>query len=157
MIVSAPISGRLVGSRGARPSLLIAGCALTSSTLILCTLSLTTPLLQLLAAYALFGLGLGMVNPAITNSAVAGMPLSQAGVAAAIASTGRQVGAALGVAVAGTVLDLGHVAPSGFALATHPVWAIMTLCGVLVVLVGWSSATSWAHNSAAAVVSLLKE
>ncbi len=157
MIVSAPISGRLVGSRGARPSLLIAGGALTSSTLILCTLSLTTPLLQLLAAYALFGLGLGMVNPAITNSAVAGMPLSQAGVAAAIASTGRQVGAALGVAVAGTVLNARQSTTGGFAQATHPVWAIMTLCGVLVLLVGWSSATTWAHNSAAAVASLLQE
>ena len=35
-----------------------------------------TPLAGLLAAYALFGLGLGMVNPAIANSAVAGMPLA---------------------------------------------------------------------------------
>jgi anti-sigma factor RsiW len=41
-------------------------------------------------SYLSFGLALGMVNPAITNNAVAGMPLSQAGVAAAIASTGRQ-------------------------------------------------------------------
>jgi hypothetical protein len=39
----------------------------------------------LVAAYALFGVDLGMVNPAISNNAVAGMPLSQAGVAAAIA------------------------------------------------------------------------
>lgn len=142
---------------GALDEVKIRGCALTSSTLILCTLSLTTPLLQLLTAYALFGVGLGMVNPAITNSAVAGMPLSQAGVAAAIASTGRQVGAALGVAVAGTVLKAGHVAARGFAQATHPVWGLMTLCGVVVVLVSWSSATTWAHNSAVAVASLLTE
>ena len=46
-----------------------------------------------------------MVNPAITNNAVAGMPLAQAGVAAAIASTCAQVGAALGVAIAGTVVS----------------------------------------------------
>ena len=54
-----------------------------------------------------------MVNPAITNNAVAGMPLAQAGVAAAIASTSRQVGAALGVAVAGTVVAASRAASGG--------------------------------------------
>jgi MFS family permease len=84
-------------------------------------------------AYALFGLGLGMVNPAITNSAVAGMPLSRAGVAAAITSTGPQVGAALGVAVAGTVAAT-HATKTDFAQATHVIWWVMTGCGVIVLL-----------------------
>ena len=35
-------------------------------------------------AYVVFGLGFGTVNPPITNTAVAGMPASQAGVAAAV-------------------------------------------------------------------------
>ena len=87
-------------------------------------LSAGTPLVLLLLAYGLFGLALGMVNPAITNNAVAGMPLSQAGVAAAIASTGRQVGAALGVAVAGTVAAASHAKGLDFAQATHPIWWI---------------------------------
>ena len=42
-----------------------------------------------------------MVNSAITNTAIVGVPSSQAGVAAAIASTSRQVGTALGVAAPG--------------------------------------------------------
>ena len=41
--------------------------------------------------------GFGMMNAPITNTAVSGMPTSQAGVAAAVASTSRQVGSALGV------------------------------------------------------------
>ena len=57
----------------------------------------------LLPAYFLFGIGFGMVNPPITNTAVMGMPEAQAGVAAAVASTSRQVGQTLGVAVAGAI------------------------------------------------------
>ena len=154
MMVSAPLSGRLVGRYGTRPSLLAAGGAFLLSTWMLTRLSTGTPLALLLLAYALFGLGLGMVNPAITNNAVAGMPLSQAGVAAAIASTGRQVGAALGVAVAGTVVAASHAKGLDFTQATHPIWWIMTGCGALVLLLGWASNTPWAHSSTGRVAHL---
>jgi MFS family permease len=154
MMVSAPLSGRLVGRYGTRPSLLAAGGAFLLSTWMLTRLSTGTPIALLLLAYALFGLGLGMVNPAITNNAVAGMPLSQAGVAAAIASTGRQVGAALGVAVAGTVVAASHAKGLDFTQATHPIWWIMTGCGALVLLLGWASNTPWAHSSTGQVAHL---
>jgi EmrB/QacA subfamily drug resistance transporter len=155
MMVCAPLSGRLVGSHGTRPSLLAAGAGFLLSTLVLTRLSVSTPMVLILLAYVLFGVGLGMVNPAITNNAVAGMPLSQAGVAAAIASTGRQVGAALGVAVAGTVVSASHAKGSDFTLATHPIWWIMTGCGAIILLLGWASNTSWAHASTGRVASLL--
>ncbi len=45
-----------------------------------------------IVAYVVFAVGFGMLNAPITNAAVSGMPNSQAGVAAAIASTSRQVG-----------------------------------------------------------------
>lgn len=120
-------------------------------------LSLTTPLLSLTSAYLLFGVGLGMVNPAITNSAVAGMPLSQAGVAAAIASTGRQVGAALGVAIAGTVVSSSYTHRGLFTQATHPIWWIMTAAGAVILLLGWASSTPWARASKGRVAALLQE
>jgi EmrB/QacA subfamily drug resistance transporter len=147
MMLSAPLSGRLVGRYGTRLPLLAAGTAFLLSTLILTRLSVSTPLLLLISAYMLFGLGLGMVNPAITNNAVAGMPLSQAGVAAAIASTGRQVGAAMGVAVAGTVVAASHAKGSNFTQATHAIWWIMTGCGVVVLLLAWAANTPWAQAS----------
>jgi hypothetical protein len=59
----------------------------------------TTSVGYLLAAYFVFGVGAGLANPPITNTALSGMPPSQAGVAAAIASTSRQVGMTPGVAV----------------------------------------------------------
>jgi EmrB/QacA subfamily drug resistance transporter len=147
MMLSAPLSGRLVGRYGTRLPLLAAGTAFLLSTLILTRLSVSTPLVLLISAYMLFGLGLGMVNPAITNNAVAGMPLSQAGVAAAIASTGRQVGAAMGVAVAGTVVAASHAKGSNFTQATHAIWWIMTGCGVIVLLLAWAANTPWAQAS----------
>src|SRR5580698_4571271 len=114
MMVGSPWSGRLIGRYGTRPSLYAAGTFFLLSTLLMTQLTRGTPLAVLLAAYALFGLGLGMVNPAIANSAVAGMPLAQAGVAAA-----------LGVAIAGTVVSSSRAKGSSFALATHPIWWIM--------------------------------
>ena len=148
LMLSAPLSGRLVGSHGPRLSLLSAGAAFLLSALTLTGLSATTPFLLLMLSYVLFGLALGMVNPAITNNAVAGMPLSQTGVAAAIASTGRQVGASLGVAIAGTVVSTTHENGLDFARATHPIWWGMVGCGVIILLLGWASTTSSARASA---------
>ena len=57
----------------------------------------------LLVSYVALETGTGLVNPAITNNAVSGMPQSQAGVAAAIASRSQQVGSALGAATPSVV------------------------------------------------------
>ena len=157
MIVCAPWSGRLVGSFGTRPSLVAAGIAFLVSTLMLTGLTQQTSPGWLLAAYALFGVGLGMVNPAITDSAVAGMPLSQAGVAAAIASTSRQVGAAIGVAVSGTVVAVSNAHGTDFTTATHAIWWVMTACGAAVFILGFAANTSWARASTGRVMQLLDE
>lgn len=157
MMVCAPLSGRLVGNRGLRLPLLISGSGFLLSALLLTHLSAGTPLAQILIAYALFGIGLGMVNPPIANSAVAGMPLSQAGVAAAIASTSRQVGAALGVAVAGTVAAAAHRDVVHFAEATHPVWWAMTTISVVILMLGFISNAPWVLSSAERVKAELIE
>lgn len=154
MMISAPYSGRMVGACGPMPSLLLAGIGFTLGTGLLTQLGDATPIALLLVAYLLFGLGLGMVNPAISNSAVAGMPLSQAGVAAAIASTGRQVGAALGVAVAGTVVHVSHARHGDFARATHPVWWAMVAGGVVVLVAAVLSNSEWSKHSTERVAHL---
>jgi hypothetical protein len=95
-----------------------------------------------------------MINPAISNNAVAGMPLAQAGVAAAIASTSRQVGAALGVAIAGTVVSISRSSGSDFSHATHPIWWAMSVAGAIILATGWISTTPWAQASTRKVASL---
>ncbi len=157
MTICSTWSGRLVGVHGPQPSLLVAGVGFLASTLILTGLNQETSVAWLAAAYALFGVGLGMVNPAITNSAVAGMPLSQAGVAGAITATSRQVGAALGVAVSGTVVAASRVHGMDFTTATHAIWWVMTACGAVVLALGFASNTAWARSSTERVAHLLDE
>ena len=122
VLVFAPISGRLVARRGAAAVAgRCAGTAVMVASVMLTRLTPTTATGYLLGAYFLFGLGSGLVNPPITNTAVSGMPASQAGVASAIASTSRQVGMTLGVAVLGAISGgtiSGAIGPS-FAAATH--------------------------------------
>ena len=153
-VVFAPISGWLVGHRGPRVPLVVAGTMLTASGLILSRLGTSTSTAQLLIGYLVFGLGFGMLNAPITNAAVSGMPRSQAGVAAAIASTSRQVGASLGVAIAGTVLTARLVGPleTGFVDAARLCWYIIAGCGALVLILGLITTSAWARRTADALV-----
>jgi len=113
-------------------------------------LDAATSLEWLLASYLLFGLGFGLVNAPIANTALSGMPRSQAGVAAGIASTSRQVGAALGVAVVGSVLSSGLAGSlrTGFVTASHPAWWIVAGCGLAVLGIGWLTTGHWAVGTA---------
>ncbi|MFK4122886.1 hypothetical protein [Streptomyces longwoodensis] len=53
-------------------------------------------MLLLLAAYLFIGIGFGFANAPIINTAVNGLPPARAGVAGAITSTARPLGAAPG-------------------------------------------------------------
>ncbi|MEV0986601.1 MFS transporter [Streptomyces sp. NPDC049949] len=147
--VCAPLSGRLVGNRGPRPSLLIAGTAMAASGVLFAAFSAETSTPLLFTAYVLFGLGFGMVNAPITNTAVSGMPRAQAGVAAAVASTSRQTGGTLGVAVIGAVLAAGTAGGADFVEAARPAWWIITGCGLLALVVGAATSGRWAMETAA--------
>ena len=116
----------------------------------LTSVSTTTPFGYLVGAYILFGLGAGLVNPPITNTAVTGMPASQAGVASAVASTSRQVGMTLGVAVIGAV-SAGTITGAiggSFASATHAGWWIIASLGVAILAIGLLTTGSWAKRTA---------
>lgn len=147
----APLSGRLVGSRGPRLPLVIAGSAMTTSGLLFAVFDAETSDVTLFLGYVLFGIGFGFVNAPITNTAVSGMPRSQAGVAAAVASTSRQLGQTLGVAVIGAVLAAGVGASSyrdTFASASVPGWWILTGCGAVVLVLGAVTTGPWARRTA---------
>jgi EmrB/QacA subfamily drug resistance transporter len=62
----APLSGRLVGARGPRASLLVAGCAMTASGLLFALFEAETSDVTLFLGYVLFGVGFGFVNAPIT-------------------------------------------------------------------------------------------
>jgi EmrB/QacA subfamily drug resistance transporter len=148
----APLSGRVVGSRGTRLPLTVAGVCTAAAGLLLAGVGRDTPVWMLLLVYVVFGFGFGAVNAPITNSAVSGMPREQAGVAAAVASTSRQVGATLGVAVVGSVLNSGLGAAglggTSFVSAARPAWLLLAALGVAVLVLGIVTSTRWARRTA---------
>ncbi|GAA4989050.1 MFS transporter [Yinghuangia aomiensis] len=156
-VICAPLSGRLVAARGPRPSLVVAGIAISVSALMLTNLGNHTPVAQLMAAYVVFGIGFGLINAPITNTAVSGMPRSQAGVAAAVATTSRMTGQSLGIAVIVSVVvsSVHGTLGSGFAAASHVGWAIVAGCGRVVVVLGILTTGPAAMRSAARVAERL--
>lgn len=148
--ICAPLSGRLLAAHGPRLPLAIAGTAMTISGLLLAAFTSQPNAVLLFAGYITFGLGFGMVNAPISNSAVSGMPTSQAGVAAAIASTSRQTGATLGVAIIGTILAVRtHGSDTtGFLQASRPAWFTIAGCGTCVLLMGLMTSGRRARESA---------
>ena len=149
-VLLAPLAGRIVAARGPRLPLILAGIATTAGAFMLTRLTSSTSTGYLLASYVVFGIGSGLVNAPITNTAVSGMPRSQAGVAAGLASTSRQVGSALGVAVAGSAVLSALHGPLrlGFADASHVGWWILTGCGVAILLLGLATSGRWARGTA---------
>ena len=142
-VIFSPLSGRLVAARGTRLPLVLAGAGFVASMLPLAGLSADTPFWLLSACYVLFGFGFAMVNSPITNTAVSGMPREQAGVAAAIASTSRQVGGALGVAVLGAVVS--SASGGDFAARSHAGWWIIAALGAVVLTLGLVTTGRWAR------------
>ncbi|HEY1969371.1 MAG TPA: MFS transporter, partial [Pseudonocardia sp.] len=157
IVLLAPISGRIVGTKGTRVPMLVAGTALILFGFAATHLTPDTPLLALLGTYLLFGFSQGTVNPPITNSAVSGMPVSMAGVAASVASTSRQVGTTLGVAVSGSIV--GATVSSGgasFTTASHVVWWLVLGLGVIIFALGLITTSDRALESARRAAALFE-
>ena len=124
---------------------------MTTSGVLFAAFEAETSNVTLFIGYVLFGIGFGFVNAPITNTAVSGMPRSQAGVAAAVASTSRQLGQTLGVAVVGAVLAAGVGSSSyasTFVSAARPGWWILTVCGLAVLVLGALTSGRWARRTA---------
>jgi predicted MFS family arabinose efflux permease len=157
-ILFAPLSGRIVGTRGPRLPLLVAGLTMAVAGVMLHQCGATTSLVWVVTAYTVFAIGFGMLNAPITNTAVSGMPNSQAGVAAAVASTSRQVGASLGVALSGSVLNSGLVGSmhSGFVPAARPAWLLLAGLSVAVFALGLFSSSRRAVRTVSRTAALFE-
>jgi len=165
MAASAPLAGRAIARNGPRAPLIIAGVGVTLGGVLLAFLTVTSPPWYVLGSCAVLGVGMGWLNAPVTNNAVAGMPRSQAGVASAIASTSRQVGSALGVAVTGSVLAAGlHGALSGiatgslgggFTSAARPGWWIIAALGAVVLALALATTGRRGRASAARAAALI--
>lgn len=162
MLVLGPLSGRLVGALGPRLSLVCGGGGLAVSGLLFALWGSDLAVWQLILGYAVVGVGLGFINPAITNTAISGMPRSQSGVASAVTSTSRQVGQSLGVAIMGTIIAhaVGSGVPiarnvEGFMQAAHTSWLLIALLGVGIAGVAIVTTSAWGDRTADAFRALI--
>jgi MFS family permease len=105
VVLVSPFAGRLVARSGPRIPLAVAGVCLAVGASVLSRMTETTPYLVLAVGYVFIGLCFGFINPPITNTALAGMPRSQAGTASAITAGSRQFGSVLGVAIIGSLVS----------------------------------------------------
>jgi EmrB/QacA subfamily drug resistance transporter len=157
MAIGAIISGRILARRGARLPMLASGIGLAVGGVLLSWLTASSPLLPIVVAFTVFGIGGGVVNAPITYNAVSGMPVSQAGVASAIASTSRQIGQSLGVAITGSILAAnlqGGPLKTGFVAASHAAWLLLAACGAVVFMLGLVTTSRWALGTAARTAAL---
>ncbi|BAW08793.1 major facilitator transporter [Nocardia seriolae] len=144
MLVSSPLSGRLVGRYGTKPSLLFSGVLMTCAAVGLTLVRPDTPIWQLILTFTVFGIGFGAVNAPITTTAVSGMPLDRAGAASAVASTSRQVGISLGVALCGALTGAG-------------LWWTIAGFATAVIALGVAANTDWAYRSRDRIAPLLEQ
>jgi EmrB/QacA subfamily drug resistance transporter len=156
-IACSPISGWLIGKSGTRLPLVLAGSAIAVSALMLASLDAHTPLAMIFTAYVIFGIGFGLVNAPITNTAVSGMPGARAGLAAAVASTSRQVGASLGVAIGGTIAQSRGADAGAFTSATHPFFWLAAAGGGAIVALGLLSNGAWGRETLRRTATLVDE
>lgn len=103
LAVLAPFGGRLTSRIGAR---LPAGAGLLLAAAGLALLTRVNPSSgygAMLPAFLLWGVGLGLLTPAVVAAAIAAVPGDRSGLASAINNTARQAGGAIGIAVAGAI------------------------------------------------------
>jgi EmrB/QacA subfamily drug resistance transporter len=151
MAVGAVASSRMLARWGGRLPTTLAGAGIAAGGLLLSGITTSWSTLHFVIAFAVFGLGSGMVNAPITQAAVSGMPFSQAGVASGIASTSRQIGTSLGVAITGSILAANLHGPlrARFVPASHADWLLLVGCGVAIMVLGLVTNGRWAQRTAA--------
>jgi EmrB/QacA subfamily drug resistance transporter len=151
MAVGAVVSSRILARWGGRLPTVAAGAGIAAGGVLLSGLTTSWSTWQIIVAFSVFGLGSGMVNAPITQAAVSGMPFAQAGVASGIASSSRQVGVSLGVAVSGSILAANLHGPlkAGFVPASHADWLLLIGCGVAIMVLGLVTNSRWALRTAA--------
>jgi Na+/melibiose symporter-like transporter len=121
LMVSAPKSDDLVARFGTGRIVTGGLAAMAAGFAVLATLDPATPYWLLAVGMALLGLGAGAAMAPSTASVMAALPTSKAGIGSALNDTSRELGAALGIAILGSVASFIYRTDVADALAGSPV------------------------------------
>jgi EmrB/QacA subfamily drug resistance transporter len=147
VVLVAGLSQKLVTKIGAKPVMVIGMVLITAGLLWYTQIGVSSSYATaLLPGYLLVGFGIAFAFIPVSIAALAGVKDSDAGLASGILNTAQQIGGALGVAIAATIVtthattllksgqDAAHAYTSGFALSF---WVIagLSAVGTLVAIV----------------------
>jgi DHA2 family methylenomycin A resistance protein-like MFS transporter len=117
LVLLAPPAGRLTARFGPRGPMAVGVLLAGAGIAILVVLQRSSSYLVLLPALLLWGIGLGVLTPAVVAAAVRAVPASRAGLASAVNNTSRQAAGAMGIAICGAIV--GAPAGAGFISGLH--------------------------------------
>jgi MFS family permease len=118
MVIVAPRSAKLVGSHGARFTLLLGySFCLLGFLVMLLLWQDGIPYWKVGLGYALLGAGVGFAGTPASNSLTGSVPVRRAGMASATADLQRDLGGAIMQSILGALLTSGYVAAANAAIA----------------------------------------
>jgi len=144
MALLGPVAGRL-SARFATSPVMVAGLIVAAAgSLALALLPADGSVVDVGWRFALVGIGAGLMNSPMSNTAVSSAAARHSGAASATHNTFRQIGGTLGVAALGTIVAAGHhgtsgavaAFPAGLSHAMTAVAASLAVCSVIVAVLG---------------------
>lgn len=147
MVVVAPRSAALVGSRGSRVTLLtgFSFCVLGFLTMLVLW-DEGSPYWHIALAYVLIGVGVGFAGTPASRSLTGSVPVSRAGMASGTADLQRDLGGAIMQSVLGVLLTAGYVSSFSAAIAAAPAKAPISDSVETALLKSFSSAADLAER-----------
>ena len=118
LTVAAPLSTTLARRFGKRRVVAIGMLIVAGGTLIVSTIGVTSPYVQLVVGMVILAFGMGLAMSPTTDLLMSSVPKARAGMGSATNDTVRELGGALGVAVLGSLLASEYVHKIT-ALAAH--------------------------------------
>jgi MFS transporter, DHA2 family, multidrug resistance protein len=118
MVLVAPLSAKLIGSHGARFTLLLGYVFLLLAFLSMLLLwDEGSPYWQVAIAYIFVGIGVGFAGTPASHSLTGSVPVRRAGMASGTADLQRDLGGALMTSIFGALLTAGYASAMGAAVA----------------------------------------
>jgi EmrB/QacA subfamily drug resistance transporter len=144
MALLGPIAGRLSARFSTTPVMVSGLLVAAAGSLALAMLPAGGSVADVGWRFALVGIGAGLMNSPMSNTAVSSAAVRHSGAASATHNTFRQIGGTLGVAALGTIVAAGHHATgganvaflTGLSHAMSTVAAILAICAVIVAVLG---------------------